>query len=57
VEKVVIVDEDERERITFVGPYLEHQPLQLICRATGGKPQPQGVGIEWKRSLRYISEN
>jgi hypothetical protein len=36
VEKVVILDEDERERITFVGPYLEHQPLQLLCRATGG---------------------
>ena len=33
----MILDEDQRERITFVGPYLEQQPLQLLCRATGGK--------------------
>jgi hypothetical protein len=46
VEKVVILDEDERERITFVGPYLEHQPLQLLCRATGGIISREGEQIE-----------
>jgi hypothetical protein len=46
VEKVVILDEDERERITFVGPYLEHQPLQLLCRATGGIKSREGEQME-----------
>ncbi len=36
-DPILIYDEEGRERITFVGPYTEHQDTKITCKAYGGR--------------------
>ena len=35
-DPILIYDEEGRERLTFVGPYEEHQDTKITCKAYGG---------------------
>ena len=37
----MVYDEEGKQRLTFVGPYLENQTLKLTCSATGGRGRNQ----------------
>jgi hypothetical protein len=36
-DPILIYDDEGRERLTFVGPYTEHQDIKVTCKAYGGK--------------------
>ncbi|XP_023334724.1 nephrin [Eurytemora carolleeae] len=54
VESVLIVDEEGKDRSTFVGPYLQGQSVKLKCIAVKGHPSPK---VEWFRNRESLGSS